>query len=81
MKTKSIKPKRATSATPQAAQPKTSNNKSTVEIVTTVAVEISSETVAVRAYYIAQERHRLGLPGDATSDWVEAEQQLQRETP
>jgi outer membrane biosynthesis protein TonB len=40
------------------------------------AVVLAQEDVACRAYFIAERRQRLGWPGDATSDWVEAEQQL-----
>jgi len=49
----------------------------------TIPVELveilTTETIAVRAYYISEKRHHLGLSGDPASDWVEAEQQLQRE--
>lgn len=40
----------------------------------------SQEEVALHAYFIAEKRQRLGLPGDAHSDWIEAEQQLRFET-
>jgi hypothetical protein len=42
-------------------------------------VELSSDDIALRAYYIAERRNRLNLPGDETGDWVEAERQLRRE--
>jgi hypothetical protein len=32
--------------------------------------------IRTRAYFIAERRHRLGLPGDASSDWLEAKRQL-----
>jgi hypothetical protein len=30
----------------------------------------------MRAYFISERRHRLGLPGDSNSDWLEAKRQL-----
>lgn len=36
----------------------------------------SHDDIALRAYYIAERRRNLGLPGDSHSDWVEAERQL-----
>lgn len=43
------------------------------------AASITSADIALRAYYIAEKRHKLGIPGDSTSDWVEAERQLKAE--
>ena len=40
------------------------------------AASYSQNDVALRAYFIAEKRRKLGLPGDAHSDWVEAERQL-----
>ena len=36
----------------------------------------SDEAIRLRAYFISERRRRLGLPGDAESDWVEAKRQL-----
>lgn len=36
----------------------------------------SSEEIALRAYFIAERREKMGWPGDSTGDWVEAEKQL-----
>lgn len=41
--------------------------------------ELSSEAIALRAYFIAERRQKMGWPGDSTSDWVEAERQLKAE--
>jgi hypothetical protein len=35
--------------------------------------EPTFEEIQLQAYFIAERRARLGVPGDATSDWVEAE--------
>jgi hypothetical protein len=36
----------------------------------------TDEQIRIRAYFISERRHRLALPGDATSDWEEARRQL-----
>ena len=43
-------------------------------------VEPTDEQIQLRAYFIAERRHRLALPGNADSDWLEAKRQLQSET-
>ncbi len=44
--------------------------------VTAVYHTVTTEQIAVEAYYIAERRRRLHLPGDAQSDWLEAERRL-----
>jgi hypothetical protein len=39
---------------------------------------VSNGEIALQAYYIAERRRNLGLPGDPQSDWLEAERQLRR---
>lgn len=39
----------------------------------------SDEEIRVRAYFIAEMRQRMSIPGDAASDWVEARRQLMEE--
>ena len=36
----------------------------------------SDAEIRMRAYFISERRHRLGLPGDSNSDWLEAKRQL-----
>lgn len=36
----------------------------------------TDEEIRIRAYFIAERRHRFDLPGDADSDWLEAKRQL-----
>ena len=43
------------------------------------ALEFSTGDIALRAYYIAERRRNLDLPGDEMGDWVEAERQLRTE--
>jgi hypothetical protein len=42
-------------------------------------VEIPSEAIALRAYFISEARQAAGEPGDSTTDWLEAERQLRAE--
>ena len=37
---------------------------------------VSDEAIRTRAYFIAEQRERIGIPGDANSDWIEARRQL-----
>jgi hypothetical protein len=37
---------------------------------------LSTDDIALRAYFIAEKRQQLGLPGDSLSDWVQAEAEL-----
>jgi hypothetical protein len=39
----------------------------------------SNERIALRAYFIGERRRSLGISGDETSDWVQAEQELLEE--
>jgi Protein of unknown function (DUF2934) len=41
--------------------------------------EPTVEQIQLRAYFIAERRKALGLHGDATSDWVQAERELREE--
>lgn len=45
----------------------------------TAPVEIPTEVIALRAYYISEARQAAGLPGDSTTDWLEAERQIRAE--
>jgi Protein of unknown function (DUF2934) len=41
--------------------------------------QISDDAIRTRAYFIAEERVRRGLPGNEESDWEEARRQLMAE--
>jgi hypothetical protein len=43
------------------------------------AKEPTYEQVQLRAYFIGERRKSLGIPGDETSDWVQAERELKAE--
>ena len=40
--------------------------------------ELTYEQVQLRAYFIGERRKSLGISGDETSDWVQAELELER---
>jgi hypothetical protein len=37
---------------------------------------VSDEAIRIRAFFISEQRERVGIPGDANSDWIEARRQL-----
>jgi hypothetical protein len=39
-------------------------------------VEPTDEEIRLRAYFLAERRHRLSLSGDSNHDWIEARRQL-----
>jgi hypothetical protein len=66
--------KRPPAKTP--ARKKTAGSKTRKSLQTQRTGELSDEQIRTRAYFIAERRHRLGLAGDASSDWLEAKRQL-----
>ena len=44
------------------------------------AVEPTDEQIRLRAYFLAERRHKLSLPGDSNHDWIEARRQLIEES-
>jgi hypothetical protein len=46
--------------------------------VVSVVGSVTMEEIALKAYYLAERRRHLGLPGDPQSDWLEAERELRR---
>jgi hypothetical protein len=77
----SMKPSRSVSS--QAGTAKKSTKKTAKKIPANAkennVVNNSREQVAMRAYFIGERRRALGIAGDATSDWVQAEQELSKE--
>jgi len=45
----------------------------------TPEIEISVEEIGLRAYFISERRREHNLPGDETSDWIDAERELRFE--
>jgi hypothetical protein len=66
---------RASAATP--ARVMTRRTGGTSEVIGLIG-SITSGDIALKAYYLAERRRQLGLPGDPESDWLEAERLLRR---
>jgi len=49
---------------------------STAKPATSRPVEPTDDEVRIRAYFLAERRHQLSLPGDSAHDWIEARRQL-----
>jgi hypothetical protein len=59
-----------------APRPKVAAEKKASKHPDAAAPQITDEAIRTRAYFIAEERARRGLPGDEQSDWQEARRQL-----
>lgn len=64
---------RASAATPARVMTRRTGNKT--EVIGVIG-SVTNEDIALKAYYLAERRRNLGLPGDPQSDWLEAERQL-----
>jgi hypothetical protein len=42
--------------------------------------QLNRDQVALHAYFIAERRRKVGMPGDQLSDWVQAERELLSES-
>jgi hypothetical protein len=60
------------SGAPSAKTPATSKNNR--------IIQEGKDKIALRAYFIGERRRSLGIVGDETSDWVQAEQELSAES-
>jgi hypothetical protein len=70
---KSISPKRPASSPRKKLSVEASKTK---ESRPRPPLDPSDEEIRMRAYFISERRHRLGLPGDSNSDWLDAKRQL-----
>jgi hypothetical protein len=78
-----IAPRRAVKARKEASKAKKPAIKSGAkpQVVRPVAaIQPTDEEIRIRAYFISERRQRFALPGNASSDWVEATRQLLAET-
>ena len=76
-----VSPRRkGTSATVKEAAANKNASKRRPKSALSAAFSPSDEDIRLRAYFISERRHRLDLPGDASSDWLEAKRQLLSET-
>jgi hypothetical protein len=60
-----------TARKPSTKQPATSEEKPAV-----APGGPTDDEIRLRAYFLAERRHRLSLPGDSNHDWIEARRQL-----
>jgi hypothetical protein len=60
-------PKKSAAKEPAASAPQSSADR---------IVEPSDDEIRLRAYFLAERRHKLSLPGDSAHDWIEARRQL-----
>lgn len=65
---------RASAATPARVMTRRTGNNQT-EVIGIIG-SVTSEEIALKAYYLAERRRHLGLPGDPQSDWLQAEREL-----
>ena len=77
---KPAKPKAAKTASkaPKPAAPAKVKTAAVTKVGSSKA-KITSADIALRAYFIAENRHKHGIHGDSTHDWIEAERQLKAE--
>ena len=64
---------RASAATPARVLTRRVGAKS--EVIGVVG-SVTTEEIALKAYYLAERRRHLGLPGDPEADWLQAEREL-----
>jgi hypothetical protein len=60
----------------KAAHPKKPSAKAAAK----APVEPTDDQIRLRAYFLAERRHKLSLPGDSNHDWIEARRQLIEES-
>jgi hypothetical protein len=70
----------ATTKKKKPAAPKKTSVKQPASTGSETALEPTDEQIRLRAYFLAERRHRLSLPGDSNHDWIEARRQLIEES-
>ena len=69
----------STRTSPRRTVKKTAPPPEPQEAASRVAIRLNHETISLRAYFISEHRRSIGMPGDAESDWMEAERQIRAE--
>lgn len=74
----SKKKARTATAKPKARRPAATKKLSSATAPTAPApaAEPTDDAIRIRAYFLAERRLRLSLPGDSAHDWIEARRQL-----
>src|SRR5438132_14293446 len=70
------KPKKKRAAPKKKPSPRAPSDDSANAPAAAQIVEPSDEEIRLRAYFIAERRIRLSLPGDSDHDWIDARRQL-----
>jgi hypothetical protein len=66
----------ATTTKKKPTAPRKTASKQSTPSASKPAIEPTDEQIRLRAYFLAERRHRLSLPGDSNHDWIEARRQL-----
>jgi hypothetical protein len=66
----------ATAKKKKAPTPRKSASKQPTASARKPASEPTDDQIRLRAYFLAERRHKLSLPGDSNHDWIEARRQL-----
>jgi hypothetical protein len=69
------KKSRSAAAKPKAKKP-AAKKKPPAATAPVPAAEPTDDEIRIRAYFLAERRIRLSLPGDSAHDWIEARRQL-----
>jgi hypothetical protein len=67
---------RPTAKKKKTAAPKKIVAKKAAEAGAKPVLEPTDDQIRLRAYFLAERRHKLALPGDSAHDWIEARRQL-----
>lgn len=86
---KAVRPSKTAAGKPKATtRKKRTPGKSTTKLPASFSLEpkppvtapvISHDDIALRAYFLAERRQKMGWPGDSATDWADAEKQLRAE--
>jgi hypothetical protein len=66
----------ATTTRKKSTAPRKTASKQSTASASKPAIEPTDEQIRLRAYFLAERRYRLSLPGDSNHDWIEARRQL-----
>ena len=76
---KAAKPKKKQAAAKEKTPKPTAPRQAQEPASASAAAEPSDDAIRIRAYFLAERRAQLSLPGDSAHDWIEARRQLLEE--
>ena len=71
---------RSAATKPKAKKPAPKKKAATAPTEPAPVAEPADDSIRIRAYFLAERRMRLSLPGDSAHDWIEARRQLIEES-